>query len=60
MTIRAIPCPMCRRVPETRRIDGEGGYSTECPRYGGLSAFGRTEDDARRCWNDCIDRGDYR
>lgn len=60
MTLRAVPCPKCRRVPETRRIDGGGGYSTECPRCGGLSAFGRTEDDSRRCWNDCIDRGDYR
>ena len=55
MTIRAIPCPMCRRTPETRRMEGCLGFSTECPRCGGLCAFGNTEDDSRRCWNHCAE-----
>lgn len=55
MTIRAVPCPKCRRVPETRRMDGDAGYSTECPKCGGLCAFGNTEDSSRSCWNRCVD-----
>lgn len=55
MTIRAIPCPKCHLVPETRKMEGCLGFSTECPRCGGLCAFGNTEDDSRRCWNRCVE-----
>lgn len=55
MTIRAIPCPKCNLVPETRKMEGCLGFSTECPRCGGLCAFGNTEDDSRRCWNRCVE-----
>ena len=54
MTIRAVPCPKCRRVPETRKMEGCLGFSTECPRCGGLCAYGSTEDSSRSCWNRCV------
>lgn len=54
------PCPGCLQVPETRRLEGNAGFSTECPMCRGLSALGRTEDESRVCWNGCIGREDFR
>ena len=58
MTLRCIPCPVCHRAPTTVQLE-DGQSATYCKTKGctnALYCLGSTEDRAKKCWNDRIEK----